>query len=278
MKIRFLGTAAAEGVPSVFCECDNCKLIKSLGEKEFRTRAQVMIDDCLSIDFPPDAYLHSLKFGLDYSKLRYIIVTHSHMDHFYAHDFILRGYKFAYFSSPRLEIYGNGDVEKVFNECIARELKEEVGRNLNFNVIKAYDVFEIGKYKVVALPANHSKSEQALLFYVESDGKGYLHFYDTAQTNDEVFEYLKSRGAHVDAVCFDCTFVEKYGGKGARHMGIEDDMIMKQSLLSLGLADKNTRFIISHFSHNGCPVSSKLKEIESRYGVISAFDGLTVDI
>lgn len=278
MKIQFLGTAAAEGVPSVFCECDNCKLIKSLGESEYRTRAQVMIDDCLSIDFSPDAFYHSLKFGVDYSKLKYVIVTHSHMDHFYAHDFILRGYKFAYFSAPCLEIYGNKNVKEVFDECTARELKEEVRQNLAISVIKPYEVFHIGKYKIISLPANHSKSEQALLFYVESDGKGYLHFYDTAQVDDEVFNFLKKNNAHIDLVCFDCTFAGNGGGKTARHMGIPDNMLMKQKLREYRLIDNKTQIVISHFSHNSCPTRSKLHEIEREFGVIAAFDGLTINI
>lgn len=278
MKIQFLGTAAAEGVPSVFCECENCKLIKNLGEREYRTRSQVIIDDCLSIDFPPDAYYHSLKFGLDFSKLKYLLVTHSHMDHFYAHDFILRGYKFARLTIPCLEIYGNAEVKKVFEECTARELKNEVKPNLKISEIKPYEILEIGKYRVITLPANHSKTEQALLFYVESDGKGYLHFYDTAQVDDEVFSFLKDCNAHIDLVCFDCTFVDGSGGKAARHMGIPDDMLMKQKLIDYGLINNNTKIVISHFSHNSCPTSAKLKKIEEEYGVTAAFDGLICNI
>lgn len=82
MKIRFLGTGAAEGVPAMFCGCENCINIRKLGEAEYRTRSQVLIDEILSIDFPPEAYSHSLKTGILLSKLKYLLVTHSHMDHF----------------------------------------------------------------------------------------------------------------------------------------------------------------------------------------------------
>ena len=278
MKIQFLGTAAAEGVPSVFCECDNCKLIRGLGESEYRTRSQVIIDDCLSIDFPPDAYYHSLKYGVNFSKLKYILATHSHMDHFYAHDFILRGYKYAKFSQPCLEIYGNDEVRKVFDECTARELKEEVKSNLDISVIKPYQELKIGEYRVIILPANHSKTEQALLFYIERDGKGYLHFYDTAQVGDEVFLFLKNVNVHVDLVCFDCTFLERFGGRHARHMGISDNILMRQRLSEYKIIDKQTKVVISHFSHNSCPTKAKLKEIEKVFEVIAAHDGLIIEI
>ena len=265
-------------MPSVFCECDNCKLIRSLGQSEYRTRSQVMIDDCMSIDFPPDAYYHSLKFGVKFSDLKYILATHSHMDHFYAHDFILHGYKYAKLVQPCLEIYGNNEVKKVFEECTARELKEEVRPSLKLNVVEPYQELKIGEYRVITLPAKHSKVEQALLFYVERDGKGYLHFYDTAQVGDEIFLFLKAADLHVDLVCFDCTFLETMGGRNARHMGISNNILMRQKLFDYEIIDRQTKVIISHFSHNACPTKSKLKEIEKAFDVIAAYDGLTIEI
>ena len=56
MKILYLGTGAAEGVPAVFCNCDTCREARRRGEKEFHSRSQVLIDGELSVDFPPDAY------------------------------------------------------------------------------------------------------------------------------------------------------------------------------------------------------------------------------
>lgn len=110
MKIKYLGTAAAEGVPAMFCKCESCENIRRLGKGEFRTRTQILIDGELSVDFPPEAYSNSLKYGFNLADLKYVFVTHSHMDHFYAHDFILRGYRYASgFSSP-LHIYGNAEV------------------------------------------------------------------------------------------------------------------------------------------------------------------------
>ena len=45
MKIHYLGTAAAEGWPAVFCQCDACKAGKEMGGKNIRTRSSVLIDD-----------------------------------------------------------------------------------------------------------------------------------------------------------------------------------------------------------------------------------------
>ena len=278
MQIQFLGTGAAEGVPAVFCNCENCKKIRSLGEGEFRTRAQVLIDGCLSIDFPPDAFAHSLKFGAEFSKLKYLLATHSHMDHFYAHDFILHGYKYAELAEKKLEIYGNAEVKKVFDECTAREMKPEVAELIGVNIVKPYQIFTVGEYKVITIPANHSKQEEALLYYIEKGGKGYLHLYDTGRIPEKAFDFLKDNGAKASLVCFDCTFVEFTGGDFARHMGIEDDMLMKGMLFERGIIDDSTQIIISHFSHNSNPTREHLKKIEERYGVTAAYDGYEIRI
>ncbi len=278
MKIKFLGTGAAEGVPAMFCNCDFCRKIRSMGKSEFRTRSQILIDGCLSIDFPPEAYAHSLKYGIELTRLKYLLVTHSHMDHFYAHDFILRGYKYARLENNVLNIYGNAEVKKVFNECTAREMKPDVMPHIQFTEIKPYQVLYVGNYKIVTIPANHSKTEEALLFYIECEGKGYLHLYDTGRISDEAFDFLSANRAKVNLVCFDCTFLEQVGGENSRHMGIEDDMLMKQKLLSRGIIDGNTEIVISHFSHNANPTRANLSRIEKKFNVTAAYDGYETEI
>lgn len=279
MKITYLGTAAAEGVPAMFCNCPTCKNARDMGDRELRSRTQVLIDEKLCIDFPPDAYYHSLRFDVDLSAIENLLVTHSHMDHFYAHDFILRGYKYASnMTSPILHIYGNEEVQKVFEECTRREMREDVKKAIPMSVIKPFEEYTVGEYKVTAFPALHSKEEQALLFLVEKDGKGYLHLHDTGMPPVETFAYLKEKGKKVHLVSLDCTFVDDFGPHSDRHMGIEQNAQVIKSLKSDGVADENTKFVITHFSHNSKPTTAHLKIIEQAYGVIAAYDGMMVEI
>ena len=64
MKIQYLGTAAAEGWPGIFCNCEMCKEALRRKGKDIRTRSQAVIDDKILIDLPPDTYLHMLTYGL----------------------------------------------------------------------------------------------------------------------------------------------------------------------------------------------------------------------
>lgn len=278
MKIQFLGTAAAEGVPAMFCSCKYCQDIKKSGAKEYRTRSQVVIDGELSIDFPPEAYVHALDYGIDLSALKNLIVTHSHLDHFYAHDFVLRGYKYAELSADILNIYGNDEVEKVYSECTRRELKNDVAAHLRFNKIKAFQSFHVGKYRVIALPAVHGTEEEALLYYVECGEKGYLHLYDTGTLSDEAIDFLAKNSAKAQLAAFDCTFLDAPYEAGRRHMCIEGVSELVKKLKSVGVVDDNTIKVITHFSHNSNPTRSRVSEIAKRYGFVGAYDGLNIEI
>lgn len=279
MKITYLGTGAAEGVPALFCNCPTCLAARASGGRELRSRTQVLIDGKLCIDFPPDAFYHGLHLGVDLSAVEHLFVTHSHMDHFYAHDFILRGYKYAAaMTAERLHIYGNAEVGKVFAECTRREMRSDVRQSITMTEIKPFSVVHAGEYCVTALPAAHSQSEDALLFLVEREGKAYLHLHDTGMPAENVFSYLKEEGKKVQLVSLDCTLVDTHSSTSGRHMGIEENAAVMRRLKADGVADGNTRFVITHFSHNSAPLTARLRPIEEEYGVTAAYDGMTVEL
>ncbi len=39
MKLKYLGTAAAEGIPALFCNCKHCASARELSGKNIRTRS-----------------------------------------------------------------------------------------------------------------------------------------------------------------------------------------------------------------------------------------------
>ena len=283
MKLQFLGTGAAEGVPAIFCRCAVCQEIRKRGEKEYHTRSQYLIDGVLGIEFPPDAYYHALRFGVDLADLKYLLVTHSHMDHFYAHDFILRGYKYTSEDKLPLTVYGNAEVIKVFQECTKREMKDCVAPNYTLVEVKPFESFSCGgKYTVTPLLAQHSQTENALVYLIEKEGKAYLHLTDTGRLPKATLDYLerhcKAKGIRLDFVTFDCTFLRHTAGEVSRHMGLEDNRAMQAEFIGRGIADGHTKYAITHYSHNGAPLSENLVEWAKEYGYIPAFDGLCVEI
>ena len=108
MEIQYLGTAAAEGWPALFCDCDICR----------RTRTQAMVDRRILMDFPPDTYTHALTYGLELGQVQHLLVTHSHMDHFFPVELIHRHEHFGHNARGMLHVYGNAAVEKAFYDAV----------------------------------------------------------------------------------------------------------------------------------------------------------------
>lgn len=279
MNIQFLGTGAAEGIPALFCNCNFCRSVRLHGGKAVRSRAQVLMDGELSIDFPPDAFYHGLGAGVDLSAVRYLLITHSHCDHFYAHDFVLRGYKYAKnMTSPALHILGNADVLNVFYESVRREMRPEVENTFSFTCLKAFSPVSFGDWTAHPLKAMHSSSEP-FVFFLEGKGKRILHLTDTGPLPEASYAYLQGLGgAPCDLVTLDCTFLYDDAPHSARHMGVKENAELLRRLREMGLVDGHTKAVITHFSHNSEPTEEKLRRAEGELNVTAAYDGLTISI
>ena len=96
MIFKFLGTAAFEGIPAMFCSCQACKTAREKGGKDIRTRTQALVNDDLLIDFPNDAFVHFQTYGLDFEKIKHLLITHSHSDHLVHFDLNIRAGGFAH--------------------------------------------------------------------------------------------------------------------------------------------------------------------------------------
>ncbi len=283
MKVQYLGTGAAEGVPALFCNCEYCKSLRRRiaeggGGREVRSRAQILLDGELSIDFPPDAFYHTARFGVDLSAVRYLLVTHSHMDHFYAHDFILHGYKYAHaMTSPQLTIFGNSEAGEVFRECTRREMKPEVAPTLIFRGVGAFEEIAFDDWRAYSFPAHHT-SREPLLWLIERGGTRVLHLTDTGRIPDESMDFLKALARRADLVTLDCTFLWEASDPNARHMDLREVAHTIERLTRAGICDDRTQKVITHFSHNSAPSPEALARAEREYGVIAAYDGMTLEI
>ena len=83
MKIQFLGTAAYDVIPSLFCKCDTCMRARKLRGRNIRSRSQALVNDDLLLDFNPDTVMHFQRFEIDPNKITTCLITHSHEDHLY---------------------------------------------------------------------------------------------------------------------------------------------------------------------------------------------------
>ena len=171
MKLKYYGTAASEGVPAIFCKCETCIKSKESGGRNIRTRSQALLDGELLIDFPADTYLHVLNHGLPLADIRHCIITHSHEDHFYPEDLLLRRNGYAHWIEKPLTIYGTGAVKTSFCKVIENW---ESDNSVAFQEIKAFTPFEASGFKIIPLISDHDPSSDPVFYLIEKNGKKIL--------------------------------------------------------------------------------------------------------
>lgn len=277
MKVKFLGTIAAEGGPGIFCNCDYCKEALRRGGKDIRTRSQILVNEDLLVDFPADTYLHKLRDHFDLSKVRYLLITHSHQDHFYPQDLFMRGAYCGYnMVEPTMDIYCNQAVKDYFDRESVGHIEKEIAEGMKWNVVSEFDYIKTERYEIWALKARHMKAENALFFLIKQGDKAFLQCNDTGCLYEENYEFLSSLGVKIDAVSLDATMggqTKSYFG----HMNIKECLQTVDRMRKCNFVKSTTRFILTHFSHNGGLLHDDYEKCCSPYGVEIAYDGMELD-
>jgi len=156
MKIHFLGTGAADW-----------KLADSKA-LEYRFFSSALIDDVLLIDPGPDVFVSAEKFSIDLSKVKYIINTHSHSDH--------------YNLETLNKLQAHGAVFESFKAATQRA---------------------VGEYFISAYAANHSTCKDAVHFIIEKNGKRIFYGLDGAWLMYDEVAAIKQNG--IDLAVLDAT-------------------------------------------------------------------------
>lgn len=277
MKLKFLGTAAAEGIPAVFCNCNACKRAKALGGKNIRTRSQILIDADTLFDFPMDTYMHMLEYGIDLSAVKRVLITHAHMDHCYPQEFCMRGHPYAKnMTEKNITVFCNATVKKVFAEYTKVEMNAHTAEAITVRALNPFDEIIDGDIRIVAVPAKHTKGEDCFVYYVERCGDGVLLMNDTGILDREVFTRLAGMNVNVKLAALDCTYGVMRHGAG-RHMGLLDIADQRDIMNAVGLTDEHTRFIATHLSHNADIDYDSIASIADGMNITVAFDGMEVD-
>jgi phosphoribosyl 1,2-cyclic phosphate phosphodiesterase len=268
MNIKILGTAAAEGWPALFCDCPYCVKARQLGGKNIRTRSSCLIEKKYMVDFPPDTYMHVLTNQINLSDVEYLIVTHSHEDHFYPEDIHLRKEPYAHIPSEnKLNLYGNDAVKRKFDYTNVEEDKKQ---RVIFKQLSPFQQYLIGDAEVTPLLADHIPEETCLIYLIKLQGKTLLYGNDSGYFPESTWKFIGN--THIDAAILDCT--DGPGGSFHYHMGFAAVLKVKQRLLEQRCADSETAFVITHFSHNGRYLHKELEKMALPYDFIVAFDGM----
>lgn len=277
MKLTYYGTAAAEGFPGIFCECEACKRARSLGGRNLRSRSQALIDEELLIDFPADTLYHVYTFGLPLHKIQNLLITHKHPDHLYPGDLVQRqiGYAALEDEAP-LHIYGSQPSVDQISSTLQRS-GCGTQRRWELHELLPFETRTIGSYQVTPLKANHDFATYPYIYDIADAHKRILYGNDTGLFLEETWDYLKEARPYYSLVSLDCTAGNIEVSYNC-HMNLRQNAETKEKLCALGCADEKTIFISHHFTHNCHAVYDDLVAPAAEKGFLVSYDGMQIEV
>ncbi len=182
MKITFLGTGAADWSP------------KKPETGEHRWLSSALINDDLLIDPGPCVLDAIQKFEIEIKKIKYVIVTHRHSDH--------------------------------FNE---ETLKTLCGLGAEFVEFSAGDEKKVGQYTVNAVEANHPTCVPTVHYIIDDGEKRIFYGLDGAWLLMPEVDAIKEK--HVDLAVLDATIGDRPGDyRIFEHNNLKMVVEMKETL------------------------------------------------
>ena len=297
VSLRFLGTSAGELYPGIWCRCRHCDAARVEGGLSLRQSACALLGDLTAqddsppgqhpllrgdtlIDFPPEIVSQGWRWGVDFSRITTIFVTHSHGDHFLPYLLRWRGRPRFWPDSPEalttgpratelptLRIYGNAAVEA--------GLVNELGKNLShydleFTRVTAYEPFQAGEWQVTPVAANHDRGvEDALNYVLQRDGATLFYGLDSDTPLPETWDTLAS--FRFDLMIWEGTYGH---GDGGNHMNFARLVETANRIREAGLLAEGGTIMATHFSPHHCPPHHETAVYLRSHGIEAAFDGL----
>jgi phosphoribosyl 1,2-cyclic phosphate phosphodiesterase len=271
LRIQYLGTAASEGWPALFCRCDACREAARRGGKNIRRRSGALINGNILLDFSPDLYFARIALSLDLGAVRAAVITHGHPDHFYPENADLRMPVFAYgYATEPFRLFGSAHTAQLYSHHYPQGSGRPPADFPEFVTVAPYESFDVCGVHFTALPAAHG-CPGSFIYLLEEGSNALLYAHDTGLWTEPVWDFLASR--RLSAVSLDCTFGPQpctYPG----HMGFDENILIRRRMLQSGIAPASARFISSHFSHNASMPHEEMAELMRPQGFIIAYDGM----
>ena len=273
MRLRILGSAAAEGWPAMFCSCPACEKARANGGKDLRRRTAYMLDEDTLIDYGPDIYAQSLEFSLDLAKVKRLLITHSHTDHLTPRELTWRRKGFSS-AENMMKIYANQASADRINECPTYDSLEPLKAELH--VLKPGDKLVDEDLTIQAILADHAlPPEEPLNYILERNGVCVFIGNDSGWWCQESWNIISQY--KFDIVIIECTFGIRWPEQRAKHMGANVSVEVRDELKRLGCLKENALVAVNHFSHNIQNLHTDLEQFFNPKGSLVGYDGMILE-
>lgn len=288
MRLCFLGTGAAEEVPSVWCACERCRRIRELGGRNRRRNACAYLEPGIIIDHPPTLTSQAWDAGVDMSQVNHVVFTHGHMDHFYPHLFRWRqgdGSKEPqgpapvvprYDELPPLAVYGSEKIVADVRASLRGNSPEAL--NMTLQAVQIGEPFSVGEYRFTAIPCNHPVPDDTAFNYIIQDSKGRTVLYglDSGPPPEDMWQYVQGR--KLDAVILDATIGFGDPQAASNHMSLVGIREVVGRLREMDVLSSDCRIVLSHINAHHWPPHDEAEPLVAREGFILSYDGMWLEV
>lgn len=278
MKLTYLGTGAAEGMPATFCSCPTCMLARKNKGKNIKMRSCALVDDCLLLDISPDIFSASLQHCDGLLQVANMLVTHTHSDHLNLFALMLRARDGASIRQDLAEadnyltIYGSKAVKQAVEQAFVLQPYANKAR-IRFQLIENGVSFQVAGYQVTPFQVIHKQDEACFIYAIEKNGQILLYANDMGALAENGREALQKFKGCFSVVSTDCACGMKPGNS---HMGIAECIAFRDFLRSNGQVGGNTRFLLNHISHMAEMTHDELAQAVQPYGFEVTYDGMFI--
>ena len=243
MKIRFLGTGAAD-----WAGPDE--------RGEYRRLTRTLFDDELLIDLTEGI----LEMIPQEARIRSVLITHSHGDHY----------------SPAA--IGKIGPETVYaHESWAGEIDVP---GAEVRALKIGEWTQAGTFEVMAMPSNHSTDrlhEQTVHYLLRKEGKYFLYATDGAWLLNRELKLMQ--GITLSGAARDATIGDGHEGdyRIFEHNSLPMVRIMTDTMKQTGLLAPEAPVFLTHMARTLHPSQ---KELEANVGapLVACFDGMEAEV
>lgn len=252
-KLLFLGTGASDWL-----------IEKRLPGMYFRRYTSALLNDDLLIDCGPHIfdYLEKNECPALLKNLETVIITHRHSDHIDP--------------SVLMKIAERKEINLICDDYTYSLVKD--AKNIKQIKLPLYKKTRVGKYQIIALPANHD---------VHGGGKDARHFIIITPDGKELYygldgtwfttsEWIILKKHQCDVMVFDCTIGRAKDARVFEHNNFSMVKQMAKQVRREKVLKKGGKIVASHFSRKLMPSHPNTKLMLKLHGIIAAYDGFEI--